>query len=160
MMSEMASPGPEVMVRMAQLPEEMPAIVAVRQRVFVAEQGVTTSVSFDVQDRAAYHVVGLVDGALVAVGRLNVTGQEAHIAWVAVLREHRRHGIGHAVMQRLIELADAAGAAVTVLNAQTHARRFYERLGFRPVGSTFMMGGIEHQLMTRHRPAAPAAEPR
>ncbi len=156
----MTSTVPGVLVRIAQLPEEMPAIVAVRQHVFVAEQGVTTFVNFDVQDRAASHVVGVVDGAIVGVGRLHAIGQEAHIAWVAVLREYRGRGVGRSIMRRLLELADAGGVELTVLNAQTHALRFYEHLGFRPVGSTFMMGGIEHQLMTRQRPAAPAAEPR
>jgi predicted GNAT family N-acyltransferase len=71
---------------------------------------------------------------------------------VAVLPEYRRLGVGDAMMRRLIELADRAGAEVVLLNAQTHARRFYERLGFHAVGQPFSMSGIEHQLMSRVRP--------
>jgi ElaA protein len=148
----MTSTIPGVTVRLAQLPEDMPAIVAVRRRVFVEEQGVATAVAFDVNDRLASHVVGLVDGRIVGIGRLQITGQEAQIAWVAVVHEHRRHGVGRAIVRRLIELADAAGVELTLLNAQTHALRFYEHFGFRPVGSVFTMGGIEHQLMSRRRP--------
>lgn len=138
-----------VVVREARDQRDMAAVIAVRHAVFVVEQGVTHAADNDPNDRVSRHVVGLVDGRIVGVGRLHVTGYEGQIAWVAVLPAYRRRGVGQAVMERLIELAEAAGVGVIVLNAQTHARRFYERLGFHAVGAPFMMGGIEHQLMTR-----------
>lgn len=150
----MTSTVPRLVVRMAHLPDDMPAIIAIRRRVFIEEQRVTANVGFDVHDRAAYHTVALVAGAVVGAGRLHITGHEAQIAWVAVLPEYRQHGVGRAIVQRLIEVADAVGVEVILLNAQTHALRFYQRLGFRAVGSTFIMGGIEHQLMSRRRPPA------
>jgi predicted GNAT family N-acyltransferase len=152
----MAEPSATLHVTVRDLRDaaDMRAVVAIRRQVFVIEQGVATSVEPDHVDRVAHHVLGLVDGHIAGVGRLHLTAGEGQIAWVAVLPEYRRLGVGRAIMRRLLELADAAGARVVLLNAQTHARRFYEHLGFRPVGDPFMMGGIEHQLMSRLRPEA------
>jgi predicted GNAT family N-acyltransferase len=46
-------------------------------------------------------------------------------------------------------LADAveAGREYVILNAQTHALEFYQRLGFRTVGDVFRMSRIPHQVM-------------
>jgi predicted GNAT family N-acyltransferase len=143
---------PRVTVRDLRDTADVAAIVAIRRQVFVIEQGVATSVEPDNVDRAAHHTLGLVDGRVVGIGRLHLTNGEGQIAWVAVLPAYRGQGIGRAIMARLIEVADVAGARVTVLNAQTHALRFYEHLGFRAIGEPFMMGGIEHQMMSRLRP--------
>lgn len=150
----MAEPrtAPGLTVREMRDAADMRAVVAIRRQVFVVEQGVATNVEPDNVDRASVHVLGLVDDQIVGVGRLHLTTTEGQISWVAVLPEHRRLGVGWAIMCRLLEVADAAGARVILLNAQTHALHFYQRLGFQSVGETFIMGGIEHQLMTRLRP--------
>jgi predicted GNAT family N-acyltransferase len=144
---------PSLTVRDLRDPADMRAIVAIRRQVFVVEQGVATNVDPDNVDRAAHHVLGLVDDQIVGVGRLHITAGEAQIAWVAVLPDYRRLGVGRAIMLRLIEIADARNARVILLNAQAHARRFYRHLGFEVVGEPFFMGGIEHQLMGRRRDA-------
>lgn len=133
---------------------DLAAIVAIRRQVFVIEQGVATHVELDNVDRAAHHTLGLVDGRVVGIGRLHLTSGEGQIAWVAVLAAYRGLGIGRAIMTRLIDVADAAGAHVIILNAQTHALGFYEALDFHAIGEPFMMGGIEHQMMSRRRPTA------
>jgi predicted GNAT family N-acyltransferase len=151
-MAEPAAP-PRLTVRDLRDAADMRAIVAIRRQVFVVEQGVATNVDPDNVDRAARHVLGLIDDRIVGVGRLHITAGEAQIAWVAVLPEERRLGVGRAIMARLIEIAEAADVRVILLNAQGHARRFYQNLGFETVGAPFIMGGIEHQLMAR-RPSA------
>jgi predicted GNAT family N-acyltransferase len=130
---------------------DMRSVVAIRRQVFVVEQGVATNVEPDNVDRVAHHVLGLVDDRVVGVGRLHITTNEGQIAWVAVLPEHRHLGVGRAIMQRLLDLADRSRIRVVMLNAQTHALRFYQHFGFQPVGEPFIMGGIEHQLMSRLR---------
>ena len=84
----------------------------------MVEQGVATNVEPDNVDRAARHVLGLIDDRVVGVGRLHITAGEAQIAWVAVLPDYRRLGVGRAVMARLIELAEAADVRVILLNAR------------------------------------------
>ena len=60
-----------------------------------------------------------------------------HVMNVAVAPEHRRHGIGGSLLERLFEVTAAEGRRgytleVRVSNEQ--AIRLYERLGFRPRG--------------------------
>ena len=60
-----------------------------------------------------------------------------HVMNVAVSPEHRRHGTGGSLLERLFEITAAEGRRgytleVRVSNEQ--AIRLYERLGFRPRG--------------------------
>jgi ElaA protein len=57
---------------------------------------------------------------------------------------------GERLSSRLLEavLADTAGT-VTVLDAQSHLRTFYERFGYRVVGPVFIEDGIPHVPMQR-----------
>ena len=82
----------------------------------------------------------------VGTGRLEPTGK---IGRVAVLPQYRGTGAGVAVMRRLVELAGGRGFTEVYLNAQTYARGFYERLGFRAEGPEFDEVGIPHQRMRR-----------
>jgi predicted GNAT family N-acyltransferase len=147
-----AVPRRRVSARLIRDAAEMEAILTIRRRVFAQEQGVATGTGTDAQDRGAYHVVGLVGDQIVGAGRLVIIGGEGQIAWVAVLPAYRRLGVGRAIMDELLLQADWAGLEVVMLNAQTHARRFYEHLGFVAAGTPFIMSGIEHQVMSRRRP--------
>lgn len=123
------------------------AVYAIRQEVFVEEQHLTGSVYDDPDDELSVHVLAAIGSEIVGIGRVTYIFDDAQIAWVAVRRPMRRHGVGDAIMRRLIAVSIEHGAAVISLNAQTHALSFYERLGFRSVGRKFHMGGIEHQHM-------------
>lgn len=45
--------------------------------------------------------------------------------------------------------AREAGFRQLKLNAQIHARRFYEKLGYEPYGESFAEAGIEHIAMVK-----------
>jgi len=124
-----------------------PAVYAIRQEVFVDEQHLTNSVHDDPDDQLSEHVVATIGDEVAGVGRVTYIFDDAQIAWVAVRAHVRRHGAGQAIMRKLIAISIEHGASVISLNAQTHALRFYQRLGFRQVGRKFHMGGIEHQHM-------------
>ncbi len=124
-----------------------PPVYAIRQEVFVEEQHLTNSVYDDPDDELSVHVLAAIDSQIVGVGRVTYLFDDAQIAWVAVRRTVRRHGVGQAIMRRLMSASIDHGAAVLSLNAQTHALSFYRQLGFQPVGRRFHMGGIEHQHM-------------
>ena len=132
----------------------MPEIYAVRHEVFVVEQGLTHTVVDEPDDRYSVHVLASYDGRLAGVGRVTFIGDEAQVAWVAVRRAYRRHGVGRAIMDRLLEVSREQGVALVSLNAQTHALSFYETLGFRSVGRRFFMSAIEHQHMILDLPDA------
>lgn len=126
---------------------EMSDVYAIREEVFVGEQGLTGNVRNDPDDRYSIHVLAAVGDRIVGTGRTYFIGDQAQIAWVAVLRQYRRRGVGWAIMQRLLEACREQGVRVVTLNAQTHALSFYEALGFESVGRRFTMSHIEHQPM-------------
>lgn len=123
----------------------------VRRTVFIEEQGIPEPEEWDDLDPAVTHVLAYVhSGAakrdVVGTGRLEPTGK---IGRVAVLPRYRGTGAGVAIMQRLVQLAIERGFTEVYLNAQTYARGFYERLGFRTDGPEFDEVGIPHQRMRR-----------
>lgn len=130
-------------------PSQMEEVYAIRQEVFVDEQGLIGNVRNDPDDRYSYHVLGAVGDEIAGCGRVTFLGDEAQVVWVAVRKRLRQYGVGRAIMLHLIRLAEEQGCHVMTLNAQTHALNFYRALGFVPVGRVFMMSHIEHQTMVR-----------
>ena len=66
---------------------------------------------------------------------------------MAVLKEWRGRGVGAAILQALMDLAQKEGCSEVGLHAQTHALDFYARYGFTAVGAEFDEAGIPHRLM-------------
>lgn len=154
------APAPGLTVRAAVTPDDLAAVLDLRERVFGGEQGVPDAGVLDPDDRRSLHALATLSDELagepVGTGRLTPGAgpwAEAQIAWVATLPEYRRLGVGALVMRFLLDAADEVGAPAVLLSAQTHALSFYRRLGFVPYGSCFHSHGIEHQLMVRRRPA-------
>lgn len=143
------------------------AVLELRRQVFGLEQGIAGAVVSDRDDDRSLHALALLADAAgqrrpVGTGRLTLGHGhqgEALIAWVATRPEARGRGVGTAVMRFLLAAADEAGAPLTVLSAQTHADRFYRRLGFVPAGRPFTVKGIEHRRMTRGRPGQAMTNP-
>jgi predicted GNAT family N-acyltransferase len=149
-----ADAPPVVHVRFARTAAEFAAIVEVRRRVFLEEQGIVEGELTDAEDQRSFHVFAEAAGSVVGVGRLSPPPKnrpDAQIAWVATLPAYRRRGIAGAMMRAMLDVADAARYPVVLLSAQTHALDFYRRLGFRPYGDRFLVRGIEHQFMERRR---------
>ena len=142
-----SSSGHVVRAWVAPWRDAQPDVYAIRQEMFVEEQHLTNSVYDDPDDELSEHVLAVIGERLAGVGRVTYIFDDAQIAWVAVRKPFRRHGVGWAIIQRLIDVSLAHGAAVISLNAQTHALDFYHQLGFHAVGRKFYMGGIEHQHM-------------
>jgi predicted GNAT family N-acyltransferase len=134
-------------VRLTDWAHDEPALRVVRHAVFIVEQQVPESLEWDEVDPLCVHALAEIpEAAAIGCGRLLPDG---HIGRMAVLREWRGHGVGDALLARLVELAREAGHARARLNAQTHALRFYARHGFAPVGAEFDEAGIPHRAMER-----------
>ncbi len=146
---------PAVQVRPVRDRDDQEAVYAIREEVFHHEQHLTPYVRDDPDDAYSLTVLATVDDRPVGTGRVTLFGDEAQIAWVAVLKPYRGRGVGSAVMHYLIRWSQAQGARYVTLNAQTHALDFYRRLGFEPVGRRFYMGHIEHQVMVLDLRAQP-----
>jgi predicted GNAT family N-acyltransferase len=121
---------------------------AIRETVFVAEQGVPRELELDEIDADCVHALArLDDGRAIATGRLVPDG---HIGRMAVLAEWRGLGIGGALLERLVEEAGARGMREVALSAQTHALGFYLHHGFSAEGAIYLEAGIPHQAMRRN----------
>lgn len=127
---------------------------AVREAVFVQEQGIAREDEWDEADHTAVHA--LVTNRLgmpVATGRLLVEGAPgsgtARIGRMAVDRTLRGSGVGRQVVQALEQAARLRGDTRVVLGAQRSAEGFYGRLGYTPYGEPYEEVGIPHVGMAR-----------
>jgi predicted GNAT family N-acyltransferase len=126
--------------------QQRQAAAALRQQVFVVEQGVPAELELDEMDAQSLHAVACQDGVPVATGRLLPDG---HIGRMAVRQDARGAGTGSLVLCALMDEARRRGDRDVVLHAQLSAREFYARHGFEPEGEVFMDAGIEHIAMRR-----------
>jgi len=85
----------------------------------------------------------------IGLGRLVPDGSSVQIGRMAIVKDCRRQGVGHRILQKLIELAIRDGHTDAYLHAQLYVTEFYRQAGFESVGETFMDAGIPHVKMIR-----------
>ncbi len=122
---------------------------AIRQQVFIDEQGVAEHEEWDQEDQRCTHflVHSPLQTQAVACARLLADG---HIGRVAVCADWRGKGIGLQLMRYILDYAAENGQLELLLDAQSHAVDFYTRLGFVAEGDLFMDAGIPHRRMRLH----------
>ncbi|MFT3762808.1 MAG: GNAT family N-acetyltransferase [Pseudoxanthomonas sp.] len=120
---------------------------AVRDAVFVREQGVPPELERDALDPLCHHFVAR-DPAGQAIGTGRLT-PERKLGRMAVLPAWRGRGVGEALLQALVAKARELGWQELSLHAQAPAEGFYARNGFVPTGPRFEEAGIPHQAMYR-----------
>jgi predicted GNAT family N-acyltransferase len=139
--------GVELRVKLAHWAACEPAIRAIRETVFMAEQGVPEKLEWDGLDPACAHVLACnKDGEAIGTARMQPEGRMGRMA---VLKNWRGRGVGRALLQALLDLAEQQGLMRVTLAAQIHALGFYERAGFHAVGEPFMDAGIPHRMMVK-----------
>jgi predicted GNAT family N-acyltransferase len=124
---------------------------ALREQVFVHEQGIAPELEWDEADATALHAVACNRAGLpLGTGRLlpHAPGV-GRIGRMAVRADMRGSGVGMDVLRSLTEAARAQGLREIVLHAQVSAAGFYRRAGFHPRGPVFDEVGIPHQEMVR-----------
>ncbi|MFD1938398.1 MULTISPECIES: MSMEG_0567/Sll0786 family nitrogen starvation N-acetyltransferase [Nonomuraea] len=136
----------------AATPEELAAHYAVRHRVFVDEQHI-----FDGTDRDAHdddpltvHVVACADGVIGGAVRLYPL-DEAGALWqgdrLAVLPEHRAHGLGAPLVRYAVRTGAEHGGLLMVAHIQLRNVGYFRRLGWRCDGEVEIYAGLPHQPM-------------
>ncbi len=119
---------------------------ALRNTVFVQEQGIDASLVWDAADAQAVHVLLSNQlGMPVAGGRMvqHAPGV-ARIGRMAVSRGLRGTRLGREVLLALVDEARRRGDRQVMLHAQCSAQGFYACLGFVPCGAVFEEVGIPH----------------
>ena len=129
-------------------PDRFDDCLAIRQEVFVGEQGVTEDEEFDGLDPSCVHFLAVVEGRAVGAARLRQSSPStAKAERVAVLASHRGRGVGQSLMRALAESARQRGVRELILGAQLTAIPFYESLGYRAEGDEFLDARIRHRMM-------------
>ncbi len=135
-------------------PEFKTAARAVRMAVFVIEQNIPVELEWDEWDESSLHAV-VFDAAQQPVGTGRLLPPEfdlaspatGHIGRMAVLAEARRHRIGSAVLQALMQAAPSRGFDNILLHAQSYVAPFYAQHGYLVEGAEFIEAGIPHRTM-------------
>ncbi|HWH78421.1 MAG TPA: GNAT family N-acetyltransferase, partial [Candidatus Binatus sp.] len=106
---------------------ELVQALKIRIRVFVKEQRVPAEIELDRDDQLATHFLATIAGKAVGTARVVMKHENAKIGRMAVLKNHRRRGVGAALLRRSILAAKRMHARQIYLNAQVAVIGFYER---------------------------------
>ena len=124
-----------------------PLLKAIRQTVFIDEQGVPAELEWDEHDVSCRHALALsLQGDAIACGRMVANG---HIGRIAVLPEWRGKYVGTAIMEAFLQYATSQHYPQVDVDAQVQAVPFYERFDFIVQGENFMDAGIPHIKMLK-----------
>ncbi len=128
--------------------DELYEILEARIHVFVVEQECPYP-EIDGKDKNAYHVMGYEDNKLIAYLRVLDKGVSyENVSLGRVLTLNRRQGYGSELLRKGIEVAKEKFHADCIeIEAQTYAKRFYEREGFIQTSEEFLEDGIPHIKM-------------
>jgi predicted GNAT family N-acyltransferase len=116
---------------------------AVREAVFVNEQGVNPDIEFDAFDAMAWHAVAMDDQTPIATGRVYLDKGEFHIDRLSVLPDYRGFGVGDAVIRLLLDRALMAGAGGVHIASLLPTKDFYKKFGFEEAGEPYTLPGDE-----------------
>lgn len=129
--------------------EELYAILALRQRVFVVEQK-CAYLDADGYDQRSRHLWATQGGAIVAYLRIVAAGAkyaEPSLGRILIAPDARGTGLGRELVRRGIA---AVGNAAIRIGAQAYLERFYTELGFvRVSDEPYDDDGIPHIEMLR-----------
>lgn len=131
-------------------PEELYQILRLRVDVFVVEQNCPYH-ELDGKDQQALHVFAQDQEGIQAYLRILRPGASFPEASLGrVISKRRRQGLGSQLLSRGLQAArEWLGDGPIRIEAQTYAKAFYERAGFRQVSEEFLEDGIPHIQMLR-----------
>lgn len=142
---------PDFVIRRATWAQNQLRLRAVRQAVFVIEQGVPEALEWPeagegetLEANCAHWLAEDAQGASIGTARLSPAGQ---LGRMAVIQPWRGRGVGHALLMAVIAEAKSTGFKRVYLHAQTHAVAFYTRAGFSVSGQAFFEAGLPHRHM-------------
>jgi ElaA protein len=132
--------------------DQLYGLLQLRSEVFVVEQDCVYQ-DIDGKDQKALHVLGTVEGNIVAYTRIFKPGdylEKAAIGRVVVASDFRKRDFGQVIMQASIAAVENHFNTTAIgLSAQTYLLNFYNDLGFSALGETYLEDGIPHIYMER-----------
>ena len=129
---------------------ELYSILELRSLVFVVEQNCVYQ-DIDNKDQKAIHLLGEIDGKLVAYARLFDAGiyfENTSIGRVIVHSEARAQKLGHQLIQKSIEqIKNLFDKEQITISAQLYLQKFYESHGFVATSEVYLEDDIPHVEM-------------
>lgn len=139
-----------LIIKTAELPQELPQVESIRKAVFQVEQGVDSELDFDGKDEVSEQIIAYLDEQAVGTARIRYLDEKtAKIERLAVLPEARGKGIGKQIMELALDLAAKKNIEEVVINAQEYIISLHQKLGFEPEGEIFEEAGIPHVKMRK-----------
>lgn len=140
-----------IIKRFAELtPDELYAIIRLRNEVFVVEQNCVFQDADD-HDQISHHICGWQEGKLAAYARILPPGEmyaQPSIGRVVAASFVRKQKIGKELMQNAISFTHKTYVEMDItIGAQLYLRSFYESLGFIKTSDIYLEDGIEHIKM-------------
>ncbi|MDZ8185556.1 MAG: GNAT family N-acetyltransferase [Nostoc sp. ChiSLP02] len=139
-----------LVIKVAKIPEDFPAIAAIRKSVFQDEQGVDDALEFDGNDEISDHLIAYLDDKPVGTTRIRyLDDQTAKIERLAVLSRFRGQGIGKKITENALLFLASKNIREVVIHAQDYVKSLYQKLGFVEEGEIFEEVGIPHVKMRK-----------
>ncbi|MGI2906672.1 GNAT family N-acetyltransferase [Tolypothrix sp. VBCCA 56010] len=140
----------DLVVRLADFPEEFLEIKAIRKIVFQDEQGVEEALDFDGKDEICDHLIAFLDDKAVGTARIRyIDDKTVKIERLAVLSPARGQGIGKKIIEQALLIIANKKIPEVVINAQEYIKGLYYKFGFAEEGEIFIEAGIPHVKMSK-----------
>jgi len=131
---------------------ELYEIMILRQQVFVVEQD-CPYLDADEKDKDSHHLIGYINGILVAYLRLvkpGISYEEMSFGRIVTAKSHRGIGLGVALMKEGIKRSiKLYGTFNNRISAQSYLLPFYQKFGFESTGKEYLEDGIPHTEMIK-----------
>ncbi len=139
-----------LVIKVAELPEDFPAIKAIRKSVFQEEQGVDPALEFDGKDEISDHLIAYLNLEAVGTARIRyLNDKTAKIERLAVLSTVRGQGIGKKIMEKALQMISKKNIPEVVIHAQEYVKDLYKKLDFVEEREIFEEAGITHVRMRK-----------
>ena len=132
--------------------DELLKVHMVRAIVFMAGQQCPYHIEIDEHEYSSLHILGELDGEPVAAARLRFVDGFAKFERIAVREPWRGKGIGHRLVDYMMQVARQHGFEQMKMHAQQYLIDFYRKHGFEPRGDVFKEADIDHVLMIMPKP--------
>ncbi|MDQ7047995.1 MAG: GNAT family N-acetyltransferase [Enterobacterales bacterium] len=134
-------------------PNQMAAMLALRQEVFVVEQN-CPYLDIDGKDPQAMHLIGWQNQTIIATLRLfeSYPDYDNHVSIgrICTAQSVRGKGVGQQLMDQVIDYIKQNFPSKKIqIGAQYYLKPFYTSFGFKQISEIYLEDGIEHILMIK-----------
>ncbi|MFH0726696.1 MAG: MSMEG_0568 family radical SAM protein [Pseudomonadota bacterium] len=144
-------PAADFTCHSARSERELSEAFAIRHRVFVDEQGIFTGTDRDEQDTISIHLIARQGEKMVGTVRVFPDPGNDNGHWIggrlAVHPDYRVFRIGASLVKEAMKRVKKKGCTVFTAHVQEKNVRFFQKLGWTPIGSMETIRGRPHRHM-------------